>query len=131
MFPQTNYLVLGVLCLALAACAASGPQTVSLNEADAGREISLQKGDTLEISLEGNPGTGYSWELAGGELACLEPLGEAEFVQEKNLLGSPGRMILRYSAVAAGEETLQLVYHRSWETDVPPEASFAVAIVVK
>jgi hypothetical protein len=35
---------------------------ISLTETDAGRTIAMKKGDTLLVTLEGNPSTGYNWE---------------------------------------------------------------------
>ena len=49
---------------------------------------------------------------------------------KKNLPGAPGRITLRYLA-AAGSARLELVYHRPWEADTPPVATFSVAVVVK
>jgi predicted secreted protein len=39
--------------------------------------------------------------------------------------------MLHFEAVAVGQTTLDLVYHRPWEKDVPPARTFGVTIVVK
>jgi hypothetical protein len=44
------------------ACGSSGQ--VELTAADDGRQIELNSGQTLVVSLESNPSTGYSWERA-------------------------------------------------------------------
>ena len=132
MFHRAKVLIIALaVLLAFTACRPSGPATISLSERDAGREIELHKGDLLEISLEGNPGTGYSWEALTGESPVLEQMGETEFIQEKKLAGSPGQFVLRFEAISAGEQALQLVYHRSWETDVLPLNTFEVSVMVE
>ncbi|MBM4429116.1 MAG: protease inhibitor I42 family protein, partial [Chloroflexi bacterium] len=44
---------------------------------------------------------------------------------------SPGKMTLRFTGVAAGQTALKLIYHRSFEKDVPPVKTFEVTVVVK
>ena len=44
--------------------------------------------------------------------------------------GAPGHFTLRYATVP-GSAQLELVYHRVWEADTPPVATFSLAVVVK
>jgi len=106
-------------------------QPAALTEADAGSTVEVSSGDTLAVTLEGNPSTGYIWEVAPGSLTVLEQVGEAEFDASADLPGAPGKLTLRFKAVAAGEQPLRLVYHRPWETDVAPVDTYEVRVVVK
>jgi inhibitor of cysteine peptidase len=103
----------------------------TLEGKDDGREITLQKGQTLTIKLEGNPTTGYSWEVAETEDAILQQAGEPEFEAESDLLGAPGTQTLRFEAVETGQMELKLVYRRSWEADVEPLETFTVHVTVQ
>ena len=101
-----------------------------LSEQDAGRTVELHAGDKLEVSLKGNPTTGYQWETAAVDAAILKLVGEPEFNPDSGALGAGGKVTLRLIAVAAGQTTLQLIYHRPFE-NVPPIKTFKATVVVK
>ncbi len=104
---------------------------VKLTETDAGSTVEMNVGDMLQVTLEGNPTTGYDWEMASGDAAVLEQLGASTYKADSDLMGAGGQVTLRFKAVAAGQTTLQLVYHRPWETDEPPAETFEVTVIVK
>ncbi|MFW5943114.1 MAG: protease inhibitor I42 family protein [Chloroflexota bacterium] len=110
---------------------ASEPRVVAVTGADAGGLVTLQREDTLELSLVANPATGYTWEVLPAIDPVLEQVGEPVFVADSDLLGAPGVLTLRFRAVARGEQTLELAYRRSWEEGVPPEQTFTVQVVVQ
>lgn len=58
-------------------------------------------------------------------------MGEIEVTPESDQLGAPGKIVLQFKAVAQGQTLLRLDYKRVWETDVAPEKSFEVTVVVK
>jgi inhibitor of cysteine peptidase len=124
-------LVAALLALALGACSASTPKQVNLSEKDAGRTVQLPVGGTLNVVLDGNPTTGYTWEVAGGDTAVIKQEGEAQFKPNTSALGSPGKMTLSFTGVAAGQTVLKLIYYRPFEKDVPPLNTFEVTVVVK
>jgi inhibitor of cysteine peptidase len=102
-----------------------------LGEQDRGKTVELHTGDKLEVSLKGNPTTGYQWEMAAVDAAILQLIGEPEFSPDSNALGAGGRVTLRLKAVAAGQTTLQLIYHRPFEKNGPPIKTFKVTVVIK
>ncbi len=116
---------------ALAACGALGSDPLSLTKKDAGSTVHVKQGGTVQIALEGNPTTGYTWELAPGSGAGLTQQGEPEFKADSNALGSGGIMTLRFQATQAGTSTLKLIYHRTFEPNVAPLDSFEVTVVVE
>jgi inhibitor of cysteine peptidase len=132
LFKFTSIIVLFLMLSACAANASVQADPVHLALQDANKTVTLKPGDSLEIELEGNPSTGYIWESATQVLKTLKQSGETEFLPAKvNLPGAPQMMVLYFTAVNPGQETLQLVYHRSWEKDTPPAKTFEVTIVVK
>jgi inhibitor of cysteine peptidase len=54
--------LLSLLLTALTACGSANE--VELNASDDGSQVDLNAGQMLVISLEGNPTTGYTWEVA-------------------------------------------------------------------
>ena len=141
--PKALVGVLALVVLALAvlisrgwlgsALAAGGPASgeVALEAEDAGRQIEVRKGQAVLVKLEANPGTGYSWEAVDLDGSLLRPVGEPEFSSQSDLLGATGVQVSRFEAAAQGTTTLKLVYHRSWEKDVPPEKTFVVQVTIK
>ena len=114
---------------ALASCAQSKSTVTRLTARDAASTVQLKVGDTLEIALEGNPTTGYTWAVASN-VAQLQQQGEWELKRDSNLIGAGGVILLRLKAVREGEAALQLIYHRVWEKGVPPLKTFEVKVVV-
>ena len=98
---------------------AGGAQT-TITEADAGTPITLKVGDTLVITLTGNPTTGYNWEVSPVQGAILVQVGDTGFAPDNAMPGSGGAITLTFTAASAGHQSLQLIYHRPWEKDVAP-----------
>ena len=117
-------------CAALAACALPGSGVTKLTAAEAGTAIHVKQGETVEITLEGNPTTGYTWEVVAGTGDVLAQQGETDFKANSNALGSSGMMTLRFKALQLGTVELKLIYHRTFEPNVPPLRTFDVTVVV-
>jgi inhibitor of cysteine peptidase len=123
-------LVMSVLVLSSLALSGCGPPgEIVLADGDDRTQITLQPGQPLAIRLEGNPTTGYTWEVKEVDTSMLRQIGEAEFESESDLPGSGGIQTLRFEAVATGETTLLLVYHRPFETEDPLE-TFSLNVTV-
>jgi len=107
-----------------------GPaKEVKLDANDNGRQIDLQKGQTLVITLESNPTTGFMWEVVELDESILRQMGEAEFQPESEALGAGGTETFRFQAMSPGQAALKLVYHRPWEEDVDPLETFSPQVV--
>ena len=119
-----------VLIVSLSACSSDADDR-TLTAENAGQTIELNVGDKFSVELEGNPSTGYTWEVAEMDTALLIQVGETEFETDNDLVGASGVLILRFESIGTGETPLHLVYHRPWEEDIPPEETFDVSLVVK
>ena len=106
-------------------------RTVSIGEAENGKTVELNAGDTLTISLAGNPTTGYNWYVASVDANILKQQGEPVFSASSNLVGAGGTLTLTFQAALAGQTSLVLDYKRIWETGVPPAQIYSVTVVVK
>lgn len=109
-------------------------EPVEVDEADDGGQVELVRGQTLVVTLESNPTTGYCWEVVEEPGSILKQMGEAEFkpsdTDEPPLVGAGGWEIFRFRAVSTGQMSLQLVYHRPWEGRVEPLQTFTLQVVV-
>ena len=75
------------LLMLLTAC---GSAAVKLDEQDNGKSVDLESGKTVSITLEGNPTTGYGWEISEIDPAVAELAGEPDFKSDSKALGSGG-----------------------------------------
>jgi inhibitor of cysteine peptidase len=107
------------------------PAMVAVSEPDAGSTVRLNAGDRLQVELEGNPSTGYTWEVTARDTAVLTLVGDQEFVPDSGALGSGGRVVTRFEATGAGQSALQMIYHRSFETNAAPLKTFELRVVVE
>lgn len=96
--------------------------------------VNLQVGQEFVIVLDGNPTTGYLWELAGEmpadaavsvNLTC-----EPEESAEMFFCGAPSPTKLTITGKKPGEATVQLVYRRPWEKDKPAVAEKTFSVTV-
>jgi inhibitor of cysteine peptidase len=111
-------------------CAAAR-SSIRLNEQDNGRSLDLSCGSILEISLTGNPTTGYSWEVAAIDPNLIKQIGATEFIPANSLRGSGGTLIMRFQAIHTGNTRLKLIYHRSFEKNVAPLSTFEMILSIK
>ena len=122
--------ICAVLVFALSACN-TGDSAITITAKNAGDTIELQTGEIMDITLEGNPTTGYQWEPEIPLIGMLEQVGEAEFVPDSQATGSGGKVTLTFKAIAPGEGTLRLIYRRPWEQEMEPLEAFEVKVVVR
>lgn len=91
---------------------------------DADRMYTLQSGETMILELEGNPSTGYQWDIVrqiGSTVNVDQP-----FVYHSSngvgetMVGSGGwyTAIVRASSQMKGSTIIELSYHPSW---TPPK----------
>lgn len=126
-----NRIKLAVITLvfALALCACEG-NVMKITGDMNGQTVTLHKDGVLELSIDGNPTTGYNWELSEVDQSILEPAGEPEYDSDSALIGSGGTYTFTFKAVAAGTTNLKLIYYRSFEKDVPPVETFEITVEV-
>ena len=114
------------LVVMLAGCSASR----SLGLDDDGTRVALRPGDEIEVTLEGNATTGFSWELVEFDPAVITALAEPVYEEtDTDLVGAGGKWTWTLAAQEPGECAVRFIYHRTWE-DEPPEATFAFIATV-
>ncbi len=96
-----------------------------------GSRIQLGVGETVQVTLDSSPFTGYRWEVFDLNKAVLVQKGEVE-MREKGLVipGSCCEEIFTFEAVGSGETEIVLGYHQPWE-DVEPIELFIVTVIVE
>ncbi len=124
-------LILVVLLTSALILTACNPKTIKINSDDNGTTVEIKKGETLLLSISGNPTTGYNWEVESVDQNVLQSAGEPDYKSDSMLIGSGGTYKFKFTAVNVGVTPLKLKYWRSFEPENPPVETFEVKVVVK
>lgn len=120
--------LLGIIAMA----SSCGSSNVRVGASEDGGQIELAQGQVLVIELESNPTTGYQWTVEEVDVSILKQLGDAQYERTGPAMpGAGGSETFRFEAVAAGETTLRLIYHRPWEEGVAPGQTFTLEVIVR
>ena len=148
---------MGVLCVgalavaallaaaSLAACGSSSgsgsgdggspatPKTIEITPvAQTGTTVDAAVGDTIVVSLEANPTTGYTWKLTGGD--TIEVV-SSKYVADPNpdgLSGSGGTQIVTLKVTKAGTSDLTGMYRQQWNSPSPStQPDFSMTVQAK
>lgn len=95
-----------------------------------GQIVTIHTNEIVQITLDGNPTTGYAWETNNLDQTLLQQQGEPIYTQpdSKKLVGAGGTYLFTFQAIKEGQTTLTLVYHRPWEKDTPPAETFEITV---
>ncbi len=88
---------------------------------DNNRTLKLRKGDRIQIVLDSNPSTGYSWSIGPDASKLLQQQGQAQYqaTDPNPKPGSGGTETFAFEAVAVGSGSFTLVYQRGFEAGEP------------
>ena len=126
--------VIAIFAIAGTVAAASadnnGPSVVNVTES--GKQIELAPGDSLVVTLDSNPSTGFAWSISAiTDEGVINDVG-SEFVgADTGMMGAGGQEVWTFEALDEGTSTIEMQYSRSWETSVEPAGTFNVTVVVK
>lgn len=101
----------------------------TLREPDAGAVVEMAPAQQVLVEVEGNPTTGFTWEVAEIDRQVIAPVGDPQYESESDADGSGGTYTFRFRAVGPGEAEVVMVYRQSW-TDDAPSRTFAFRVVV-
>lgn len=109
--------------------------TVTLGRGDSGRELTVAAGSVIQVQLRGVPTAGYIWEASEIPPFMSEAGGLTGPTREEQLepgfAGGSHWEVLGFSVDAAGTGELALIQHRPWETDQPPNDTFAITVTAE
>jgi inhibitor of cysteine peptidase len=93
---------------------------------DPAQAIRAAVGETFALALAGNPTTGYTWQ-ATVDPGYLALAGE-EFEPVDAGVGSGGKEIFRFRALAPGKSEIECDYRRPWDKKARETRRFRVEI---
>jgi inhibitor of cysteine peptidase len=96
-------------------------------------EVSLKLGAVLEVRLEANHTTGYSWVATPVANPVLMRQGFVRYEEPASggKAGVGGVEVWRFKAVKAGKQGLQFEYRRPWEKGAPPAKVVTFSVTVE
>jgi predicted secreted protein len=123
------------LCgLMIASLHAQQRKMIRVDDSFDGREVKLQVGETLEVSLSENASTGHRWSISPELKRKLTPtLRETDETVDASSRppGNSGVRHLYFEGVSAGTAELEIEYRRSWENHKPPARGFKLHVLVQ
>jgi inhibitor of cysteine peptidase len=98
-----------------------------------GQQVSLRVGAVLEVRLEANHTTGYSWIAAPVANPVLMRQGATKYEEHASggKVGVGGVEVWRFKAVKAGKQGLEFDYRRPWEKGAPPAKMVTFSVTVE
>lgn len=103
---------------------------VTLTQRDNGRSVTIGPSDSLRITVNENPSTGFRWIVEGADNETLELL-SSDYVPATSLMpGATGQHVWRFKAKSPGDVRLLLKHWRSWggEKSVVERLEFAIHV---
>lgn len=91
-------------------------------------EINIKEGENFEITLDSNPSTGFSWEIAEEldgtiieEVDNVYGSSNADNNDRPPMVGAGGKEVWTFKALKKGETTIKMKYCQSFNADNPAE----------
>ncbi len=118
------------LLLSTVACITDDSDGVTLDGGDSGTTIEIQDGTTLRIKLDGNPTTGFDWEVSAIDESVLRYV-DSNFKPDSSAEGSAGIVTLEFETVAPGATLLELIYRPDWEPPSDSHLRYTITVRVE
>jgi predicted secreted protein len=90
-------------------------RTVLIQEEDNDKEITITRGDIIQIELKETGASGYKWHLSKLDPAYLELISEETKKISEKELGAPVKAYWKIMALKKGNTEILIHYYRSWE----------------
>lgn len=122
-----------IVALVLTACGGKVTETPvpQLEISEPGKTIEVAAGNEFKLIIESNPTTGYHWELIGNlDDRVIQFISKDYRASEPILMGSGGKDVWVFKALAAGETKIVLGYYPPGQGE-PAEQEVTFTIVVK
>jgi inhibitor of cysteine peptidase len=88
---------------------------MALTQSDNGKSVTICPGETVSISLDENPSTGFQWALEQRNDEVLELL-TSDYIQASSTgVGGGGQHVWKFTAKKSGEVGLVMERWRAWE----------------
>ena len=126
-------LIMALLLASGSVVADQTPSGVTVVDEKTAGDVTVKVRGMLEVHLEANHTTGYSWVQVPVEKPVLQKQGKAHYQENPSdgKAGVGGVEIWKYKAVKVGTQNLKFEYRRSWERAPHPEKTLSFDVTVQ
>ncbi len=106
---------------------------IEINQSVSDQPIEIMMNDSLEISLQSNPTTGYEWMALAEDSLVLKQT-RKRYIEKKtpmNMVGAGGTTKFTFKPLKTGRSRLTFVYRRPFEKNKSPLKTIQYTIIVK
>ena len=108
------------------------PQSISVDESNSGEQVAISASDKLEITLESNSSTGFSWQLIHiSDTSVLQQESHRYEQAPSPMPGAPGVEVWTFRALQAGTSALLMEYSQPWEGGIKGARTFSLTVNVE
>lgn len=95
--------------------------------------VELTVGQSMTVTLPGNPTTGFMWSVAKSADVVQVDVALEKVAPRSGppLCGSPRATVATFTGLKAGQGIVTLIYARPWEKDTPPAQKRIFTVNVK
>ena len=97
------------------------------NASDDNRTVALKNGDSIIVSLDENPSTGYSWNVSATSGLSIRDLGYVD-KGTQGMVGAGGMHSWAITATGTGDQAFSGIYKRPWEPVYGNETTYLLHI---
>ncbi|MBI4706631.1 MAG: protease inhibitor I42 family protein [Candidatus Omnitrophica bacterium] len=124
--------MLFLFALSVLICVSAHAENNPKTEPELYTRIEINAGEDVIITLDANPTTGYTWEIAKPlDKIILGKISSSYVPEETGRVGSGGKEIWVIKTLKPGKTKAIFHYLRSWEKNVPPVKTETFLIIVK
>ena len=113
-----------------AGCQSAASRVLNLTMADHGRAVSVNKGESIQIVLEGNPATGLTWLVDDLDTKVVAAAGTPKYEPSGDVVGGGGKFTFKFTALERGQTNMRVIFIKPSERGRDPEKTFAIMITV-
>lgn len=107
---------------------------LDLTEQENGKDLWVDRGDSIVIHLPANPSTGYDWSYSASKPGLIRR--EGDVLREgkgnaKGMVGAPINEVWKLKAVRPGTLVITFTYARPWEKGIPPVKNLSWPVKIR
>jgi inhibitor of cysteine peptidase len=131
-------LISGIIIGMMAGCSqsSSSPAQVIVDESSNSKTVKVALGGSLQVALNSNHTTGYSWELNQiSDTTILEKVSNTyetpQATGEKPLVGAGGKELWNFKALKKGTAAISMEYSQPWSGGTKGAQKFNLTVTVE
>lgn len=117
----------------ITSCSNSEVLLDEFDESVNGKVVYVEPNKNFTIKLNSNPSTGYKWEWKKNDTEIIELVSSSYKSNSTNpqQVGVGGVETFVFKTIKKGRDTIELIYYRAWEKDVPPAKTISFEVSTK